>query len=144
MCIPKMYMVDNISNWHQLIVGHFLVFILLVRWSIFYITTELAREFLTIIDKSPRHIKKRITESLKATVQQVCPVVPHNMYICTIAASKIKGTAREIYRIFPCNGDFPCMYTGVYTGKIPASKATKSHMTWLMRGIPSRKKKRKE
>ena len=51
------------------------------------------------------------------------------IHVCTIAASKIKGTAREIYRIFPCNGDFPCMYTGVYTGKIPASKATKSHMT---------------
>ena len=47
--------------------------------------------------------------------------------ICTIVASKIKGTAREIYHIFPCYGDFP----GGYTGKIPAIKATKSHMTRL-------------
>ena len=30
----------------------------------------------------------------------------------TIVASKIKGTAREIYDIFPCNGDFPCIFTG--------------------------------
>ena len=45
-------------------------------------------------------------------------------YTCTIVASKIKGTAREIYRIFPCNGDFPCIFTGGYTGKIPSGKAT--------------------
>ena len=31
---------------------------------------------------------------------------------CIIVASKIKGTAREIYRMYPCNGDFPCIFTG--------------------------------
>ena len=53
--------------------------------------------------------------------------------ICTIAASKIKGTAREIYRIFPCNGDFPCIPTGcVYRGN-PIGHT-------MVCGLPSRKK----
>ena len=42
-----------------------------------------------------------------------------NILYCTIAASKIKGTAREIYRIFPCNGDFPCIPNGCVYRKNP-------------------------
>ena len=61
------------------------------------------------------------------------------MLTYTIAASKIKGTAREIYRIFPCNGDFPCIPTGVYTGNIPArplkeSRDSTPHSTVLTAG----------
>ena len=80
------------------------------------------------------------------TSEGVCTCIPGKpSCTCTIAASKIKGTAREIYRIFPCNGDFPCMYTGVYTGKIPASKATKTESHDLTHcGLPSRKKKKTE
>ena len=40
-------------------------------------------------------------------------ITPDFSYTCTIVASKIKGTAREIYSIIIT--DFPCMYTGVCT-----------------------------
>ena len=52
---------------------------------------------------------------LKLTVEAqmlwFCLISAIYNYICTIVASRIKGTAREIYRIFPCDGDFPCIPT---------------------------------
>ena len=81
------------------------------------------------------------------TVNMMATNMLWDIVSCTIAASKIKGTAREIYCIFPCNGDFPCIPTGVYTGETPAS----IHHCWhtllahkfghmMVCGLPSRKK----
>ena len=67
-------------------------------------------------------------------------LVKRHIYISTIAASKIKGTASEIYRIFPCNGDFPriptgCAYRGNPCEYTPLLAYTTRAQSWPHDGV---------